>query len=127
MPAKGSALAADKAIEAPPTRWFFDRLPEWVVDTLSPEQREAIDKAAQDPAWDKSPVNIRFTIPFFGRKFYFTVVSGSEKRSPERQVTERNKYPLRTIANVFFFIGLATIFYMAAVIVLALKTALVEF
>ena len=127
MPAKDSALATDEVAEAPPTSLFYDRLPEWVVDTLSSEQKEAIHKAAQDPAWDQSPVNIRFTIPFFGRKFYITVVSGSEKRSADRQATDRNRYPLRTISNVFFFIGLATIFYMAAVVVLALQSALVEF
>jgi hypothetical protein len=127
MPAKDSARAADEAAEALPTSLFFDRLPEWVMDTLSSEQKEAIHKAAQDPAWDKSPVNIRFTIPFFGKKFYITIVSGSEKRSADRRATERNRYPLRTISNVFFFIGLATIFYMAAVVALALQSALVEF
>ncbi len=127
MPAKDPALAADEVAEAPPTSLFLDRLPEWVMDTLSSEQKEAIHKAAQDSAWGQSPVNIRFTIPFFGRKFYITIVSGSEKRSADRRATERNRYPLRTIANVFFFIGLATIFYMAAVVVLALQTALVEF
>jgi hypothetical protein len=29
---------------------FFDRLPEWVIDTLTPEQKEAIHLAAEEPA-----------------------------------------------------------------------------
>ncbi len=113
--------------EAAPAGGLFERLPEWVVDTLSVEQKEAIHLAAEDPAWKRSPVDIRFTLPFFGRKFYVTVVSGAEKRSPDRRSEERHHYPLRTVANVFFFIGLATLFYMAAVIVLALQSAIVEF
>jgi len=106
---------------------FFDRLPEWVADTLSNEQKEAIHRAAEDPTWNRSPVDIRFTVPFFGKKFFVTVVGGSEKRGDERLAQERNKYPLRTLANVFFFVGLATLFYVLAVIVLAMQSALVEF
>ena len=127
MPAKDTALTADEVVKEPPVNGFFQRLPEWVIETLSPEQKEAIHQAAGDPSWQFSPVNIRFTLPFFGKKYYITVVSGSERRSDERRARERHRYPLRSLANVFFFVGLATVFYMAAVIVLALQTAIVEF
>lgn len=85
------------------------------------------DEAAKDPSWSRSPVNIRFSLPFFSRKYYVTIVSGAERRGPERRAEERNKYPLRTVANVFFFVGLATIFYVLAVFVLALQSAIIEF
>ena len=133
MSAKDKVLSTDAATGNGPEAWavpaggLFERLPEWVADTLSVEQKEAIHLAAENPSWKRSPVDIRFTIPFFGRKFYVTVVSGAEKRSPERREQERHHYPLRTIANVFFFIGLATLFYVAAVIALALQSAIVEF
>ena len=110
-----------------PAIGLFERLPEWVLDTLSSEQKEAIHQAADDPAWKRSPVDIRFTIPFLGKKFFITVVSGTEKRSPKRRDQERHHYPLRTAANVFFFIGLATLFYVTAVVALALQSAIVEF
>ena len=106
---------------------FFDRLPERVAETLTPEQKEAIRHAAEDPAWRRSPVDIRLTIPFFGRRYFFTLVGGAEKRSDERRAEERHHYPLRSAANIFFFIGLATVFYAAAVVVLALQSAIVEF
>jgi hypothetical protein len=106
---------------------FFDRLPEWVIDTLTDEQKEAIHHAAEEPVWQRSPVDIRLTVPFFGRKFYFTFVGGSEKRSVERRAEERHQYPLRTAANIFFFIGLATLFYSAAIVALALQSTIVEF
>ncbi|MEE9317700.1 MAG: hypothetical protein V3U48_05360 [Rhodospirillales bacterium] len=127
MPAKDTALTADEVVKETPVNRFFERLPEWVIDTLSPEQKEAIHQAAEDPSWGRSPVNIRFTLPFLSRKYYITVVGGSERRSDERRAKERHHYPLRTLANIFFFVGLATVFYVAAVIVLALQTAIVEF
>lgn len=110
-----------------PATGLFDRLPEWVLDSLSNEQRDAIHQAAEDPAWKRSPVDIRVTIPFLGKKFFITVVSGAEKRSPERRDQERHHYPVRTAANIFFFIGLATLFYVAAMVALALQSAIIEF
>ncbi len=131
MGAKNETIAPGTLPEASTERTMasglFERLPDWVLDTLSTEQKEAIHQAAEDPAWKRSPVDIRFTVPFFGRKFYVTVISGAEKRSPERRDQERHHYPLRSAANIFFFIGLATFFYMAAVIALALQSAIVEF
>ena len=72
-----------------PATGLFERLPDWVLDTLSSEQKEAIHQAADDPTWKRSPVDIRFTIPFLGKKFFITVVSGTEKRSPKRRDQER--------------------------------------
>ncbi len=133
MAAKDKILSTDAVVGNESEAWavpaggLFERLPEWVMDTLSVEQKEAIHLAAEDSAWKRSPVDIRFTLPFFGRKFYVTVVSGAEKRSPKRRDEERHHYPLRTVANVFFFIGMATLFYMAAVMALAMQSAIVEF
>ena len=106
---------------------LFSRLPPWVIDSLTTEQKEAIHTAATDPTWDTHPVNIRFSVPLFGRRFYLTIVGGEEKRTSERRARERHRYPLRTVANVFFFIGLATIFYVVAIAGLAVQSAIVEF
>ena len=97
------------------------------MDTLSNEQKEAIHEAVENPSWKRPPVNIRFTVPFFKSKFYVTVVGGEEKRNVKRRAQERHKYPLRTVANVFFFIGLGTLFYMLAVFLLAMQSAIIEF
>lgn len=127
MAAKDDALSPDRVAEAAQANWLFDRLPEWVVDSLTPEQKDALHQAVDDPSWKRPPVNIRFSVPFIHRRFYVTIVSGKERRSAERRAKERHKYPLRTIANVFFFVGAATVFYALAVIALALQSAIVEF
>ncbi len=48
------------------------------------------------------PVNIRLSIPFFRRRYYLTVIGGTEQRSAERLAEEREKHPLATTANMIF-------------------------
>lgn len=106
---------------------LFARLPGWVIDTLSTEQKEAIYQAADQNTWSAHPVNIRLSLPFIRRRYYLTIVAGEEKRSLDRRSADRNRYPLRKIANLFFFVGLASVFYIIAIFALAVNTALVEF
>ena len=103
--------------------WLFERLPPWVTDTLTTEQREAIHEAVSGPEWDRHQVNIRLTIPFFGRYYYLTVVCGEGRRSIERRDRERHRYPLRTAANIFFFVAAAALFYAAALVAVAVLDA----
>ncbi len=117
----------DPVTQAIRANWLFARLPPWVIDTLSTEQKEAIHQAASDPSWLRPPVNIRVSIPLFARHYYFTIVGGEEKRSSERRARERNRYPLRTVANIFFFLGIIALFYVVAIIGLAMHSAIVEF
>jgi hypothetical protein len=76
--------------------------------------------------WKRHPVDIRFTLPFFGGWFYVTILSGPERRSAERRDRERHRYPLRTAANVFFVVGAAVAFYAAALIVIAFASSIIE-
>ena len=55
-----------------------------------------------------------------------TYVGGPEKRSAERRDQERHHYPLRTAAKIFSFVGLVTLFSAAALVALALQSAIVE-
>ncbi len=106
--------------------WLFARLPPWILDTLSAEQKDALLKATTDTSWNRPPVNARLHIPFFSRRYYVTIVGGEEKRSSERRAHERNHYPLRTMANVFFFIGIITLFYLVSLVGLAFTSAIIE-
>ena len=71
------------------------------------------EPALRNPA-DHSPppVNIRMTIPFLGQRFYFTVLSGKERRSKERLALERQANPLRTKRNITFIVVGALILYL---------------
>ncbi len=75
----------------------------------------------------KHPVNIRFSMPLFGRRYFLTIIGGSEKRSQERRTAERGSHPIKTASNVVFVAGFAVIFYVAAFIAIALQSSIVEF
>jgi hypothetical protein len=77
--------------------------------------------------WKTHPFDIRLSLPFPGRRYYMTILAGEERRSAERRHHERHRYPLRTVANVFFFLGLATIFYVVVLMVMAVHSAIIEF
>ncbi len=107
--------------------WLVERIPPRVVDTMTPAQIEAIADAAGHAPWNDHAVNIRLTLPLILRGFYLTVVGGNEKRSGSRRGIDRHKYPLRTVANGFFFVGMATLFYTALLIVMAVYSVIIEF
>lgn len=106
------------------SEWLFTRLPEWVVDSLTSRQKVAIDSAVGTRAWSRPPVNIRFNLPFLKRRYYVTVVSGEEKRTPKRLAEERAEYPLRTLTNAFFFVGVLTATYVVALVGLGVYSIL---
>ncbi len=63
----------------------------------------ASDDQTEAKAWTaEHPVNIRVSLPFFGRRFYLTLVAGQERRPVERLHAERSENPLATRANVIF-------------------------
>lgn len=74
----------------------------------------------------RPPLNIRFTIPFFGKRFYFAMVGGKERRGSERIALERRRNPIGTKTNLaFIFIG-AMILYMLTLGMFLVYAAVVE-
>lgn len=103
------------------------RFPPELLDTLTPEQRAILWNAANSPSWAKHPVNIRLTLPMFGRHMFMTVVAGPERRGGDRVRRERTLHPVRTIANMLFLLGISGAFYLAAVLGIFVFSALIEF
>lgn len=106
---------------------LLDRIPAEVADTFTPAQRAALWNAVKPVSWRRHPVNIRLSFPIIGGRFFLTVVGGPEKRSAERRQRERRMFPLRTMGNILFLLGLGGAFYAAAVLGLALLSNLIEF
>lgn len=106
---------------------LLDRLPEDVRESLTDRQVEALSQVLDDPAWRKHSLDLRFTVPVPGRKLYFTMVGGREQRSHERRKLDRQDQPLLTVGNMFFAMGLTTMFALLGLIGLALQSAIIEF
>ncbi|NFV81640.1 hypothetical protein [Magnetospirillum aberrantis] len=106
---------------------LFDRIPPEVVETFTPAQRAALWSAVKPVSWRRHPVNIRLSFPIIGGRFFLTVVGGPEKRSIERRSRERRMFPLRTIGNILFLLGIGAAFYVIAVLGLVVFSNLIEF
>ncbi len=118
MDALGYALQADS---------LFARLPARVMDTLTAEQRDAIHQAVCDPALRHPPINIRFSLPAFGRRYFLTIIGGAERRGARRRTHEQTNFPLRTVANFLFFIFLGALIYALSIASILVHRSLTEF
>lgn len=106
---------------------FLDRVPSHVADSFTPEQRAALYGALKPKSWSPHPVNIRLTIPFFGRSYFLTIVAGHEKRSKERLRRQKRIFPLQRVGNILFLLGLTGLAMAAAFGLLALVHSVIEF
>jgi len=77
-------------------------------------------------AWVTHPIDIRVSIPFVHKRFYFTVVAGQERRQPDRLHRDRSTYPLVTAGNVMFSLGVTTLLVIAALSLLIAQSAIIE-
>lgn len=105
------APAPTEAAEAPE----LARLPPEFVRTLSAEQRALLREALPGRAWRRHPVDLRFSVPWFGRGLFVTLIAGTEKRSTERRMADRTRYPLHRLGNLLFLGGLAALLYALVV------------
>ncbi|MBE0532686.1 MAG: hypothetical protein IH626_17830 [Rhodospirillales bacterium] len=111
----------------PDDNWLVSRLPERVAGSLTAEQRRALHDAATAPAPGRPPVNLRFSVGPARWRMYVAVMAGIERRNAERLATERTRHPLHTLGNIFFALGLAVLFLLAALLAIALQSAILEF
>ncbi|WP_052716011.1 hypothetical protein [Magnetospira sp. QH-2] len=106
---------------------LITRLPAQVVDSLDDDQKTAIHQVVTESTWRTHPIDIRYSLPFFGRRYYLTVVAGEEKRTPQRRQVHEDAPSRLSLGNLLFVMGVGSLFFMALLAALALQSALVEF
>ncbi|MGE5548156.1 MAG: hypothetical protein ACM33T_14715 [Solirubrobacterales bacterium] len=106
---------------------LFDRIPAEVAASFTEAQRAALWSAVKPTTWKRHPINIRLSFPFLGGRYFITVVGGYEKRSRERLAREHRVFPLRTVGNIMFLLGVGAAFYLAAGFAMVLLSGLIEF
>ena len=94
---KASKFTKNAALER-----FLKRFPEDVKNSFTVEQLQAMQTALQATQWRRHPVDIRLTIPFLWKKFYFVLVAGPEQRSKQRRIADRSLNPIWTFKNLLF-------------------------
>jgi hypothetical protein len=70
---------------------------EQVMTAIDSESAHAIRANAAPGHY---PVNLRFTVPFFPRSFFVTLIMGREKRGSTRLREERSRHPISTWGNL---------------------------
>jgi hypothetical protein len=74
----------------------------------------ANQKTSSAVPWESyHSVNLRLSIPLLFKRYYVTIVVGEERRRPARLSAERQKHPLVTHGNLFFFALVGTVIGMA--------------
>ncbi len=95
---------------------------EEVGDNASASPRKA---PGGEPWGNDHPVNIRLSIPLLFGRYYVTVVAGKERRSGERQASERKKHPLMKLGNIVVMAACGTVCGLVALSMFQLATAYV--
>ncbi len=122
-----NALLSDSGAPVLPANQVFARLPEQVIDSLTREQKEAIHQAIDGAAMQRPPINVRFSLPVLGRRYFLTLVAGPERRGAARRADDRRSHPLGTTTNFTFFACLGLLIYAVALFGIYMHGALSAF
>jgi len=113
------------AILAVPSHPAFERLlarmPLNVRQSLTPEQLSALARATL-PVVTRHPLDYRISLPFFGRRYYLTILGGRERRNRDRLLREGQLALSRATAAYSLGLGVLTALAVLAA-VLALYVA----
>ena len=96
--------AAHKALER-----LLKTVPPEVADTFSEQQLDAILHFLDSLLWKRHPVDLRASVPFLFKRFYFVLIAGSEKRSAQRLREDRAKTPFWTTNNILLLVLISSI------------------
>ncbi|WP_427160855.1 hypothetical protein ACQFX9_04295 [Aliinostoc sp. HNIBRCY26] len=90
---------------------LFDQMQPEVKQSFTIEQMAAVTRAFGYNAWTSNhPLDLRFTLPIPGLRFYMVLIGGPERRSKERLQEGKVLHPLWTTSNILFFVGLLAAF-----------------
>lgn len=87
---------------------FLDQIPPQVEATFTPAQLEAMRQALEaQTSWQRHPIDIRLSLPWFPNRAYLVLLIGTERRHPARRAMEAQTYSLWAWKNSLL-IGLVT-------------------
>ncbi|MFK5894063.1 MAG: 3-phosphoshikimate 1-carboxyvinyltransferase [Pseudomonadota bacterium] len=90
-----------------------------IKDSFSNEQLESLKIAMGARDWKTHTIDIRFTLPIFGKRYYFVLIAGKSIRSSRLQRAILRKTEILFIALIF-----SVIFMFALLIIYLVKSAL---
>lgn len=100
---------------------FYHTLDSDIAESLNDEQKRAIEHAVKSMGLvARHSIDIRETVPWFGKRFYFVLLCGKDHR---KQVRERSKL-VHVMLTLLVLVGLVSIFLLAMLALYLIKSAL---
>lgn len=115
-----SVNLADNAV----VKQVRERLPRRIAKSFNDAQLRAIAAAFSARPWKSHRGDLRLSLPFLKRRFYFVLLAGSDKRSDERRKIDRAVHPLVTVGNIFFAVTVLSVLQLGFLGVLYLALSL---
>ncbi|MEH1928207.1 MAG: hypothetical protein V7K14_20825 [Nostoc sp.] len=88
---------------------LFSKISPKIANSFTDEQIKAIQRGFGSQIRARHFLDIRVSVPIPGLRFYLVLLAGSERRSQQRLLYEKGKYPLLNTGNIIFLTGFLTI------------------
>ena len=112
---KNSDIREDKNIQS-----LLERMPDdEIKNSFTKEQLENLKIATGYRDWKTHPIDIRFTVPFFSKRFYIVFIAGKSIRSSRLQGRFFRKTEI-----IFISLFFAGVFCISLLLIYLLKSAL---
>ncbi len=116
----GATAAPQDGSEAPGPSWGPMASEESSSFTTAGVEDNAADLEALFLRHDqrRHVIDLRLSVPWFGRGLYLVILGGGELRSRPRLRRERDRHPLLTLGNMLLVVSLVAIAYAIALVAL---------
>lgn len=74
-------------------RSIVEQMPRDVQAGFAPDQMRALWDSTRRLRWGEHALDLRYSVPFFGRRYYLVLIGGVDRRSAERNAAERASRP----------------------------------
>ncbi len=94
---------------------FFSRIPDATAASYSEEQLAGVKMAFGGRSRGRHAINIRGSLPLFGRRFYLVWLMGWERRGSRRTAALARRHSLRLLGNAIAIVAFFGVILLAVV------------
>jgi len=88
------------------THHVMRRIAPEILDSFSPQQRQAIHQALSEQSGRRHTIDVRISIPLFFARYYFVVLLGRDRRKAIRSREQDRRDHTNSVASLLFLLFL---------------------
>jgi len=93
------------------------------MDRADLSERGIAGAGAEAALGPRTAIDLRLSVPWFGGRYFATLVAGPERRRPARRASERVVHPLGTTGNLLFVSGIAMVVLSVVTVIVAVYSS----